>query len=84
MLLLARWSWSLVLGRSTVVGDCGGVLVVVPQEVALVAEQVEQALLEVDGDLLELGKSGEERGWKGLGLGKGVGEGLGGEECAQY
>ena len=77
MLLFARWSWSLVLGRSTVVGDCGGVLVVVPQ-------QVEQALLEVDGDLLELGKGGEERGWKGLGLGKGVGEGLGGEECAQY
>jgi len=74
MLLLVGWSWSGVRaegGGSTVVGDCGRVLVVVPEQAALVPEQVEQALPEVDGDLLQLGEGGEEWGGERLGLGEG-------------
>jgi len=84
MLLLVGWSCSGVGaegGGSTVVGDCGRVLVAVPvEQAALVPEQVEQALPEVDGDLLQLGEGGEERGGEGLGLGEGLGEGWRGQE----
>ena len=64
-MLLAGWSWSAGAegGGSTLVGDDGN----------LVAEEVSQALLELDGELLELLEGGEEWGGEGLG-----------QECAQY
>ena len=65
LMLLTGWSWSLGLrpwcwwqcGWSALVGDDG----------ALLAEQVAQALLELEGELLQLGEGGEERGGESLG-----------------
>ena len=64
MLLVGGWSWSLGAQgcRSPLVGYKGAL-----------AKQAAQALLELEGELLELGEGGEEWGGESLG-----------EECPQY